>query len=67
MRATTRRSHQMLKSVSSTRTTKISTALTMMSHTGSLPKADRVSAAMGSIWLIAALIIGHLLPARLRK
>ena len=39
IRATTRRSHQMLNSVSSTRTTKISTALTMTSQTGSWPKA----------------------------
>ncbi len=35
MRATTRRSHQMLKSVSSTRTTKIRTALMRISHHGS--------------------------------
>ena len=35
MRATTRRSHQMLNSVSSTRTTKIRPALTRTSHQGS--------------------------------
>ena len=39
MRATTRRSHQMLNSVSTTRTTKISTALRMISQVGSWPKA----------------------------
>ena len=42
MRATTRRSHQMLNSVSSTRTTKISTALSSTTHTGSLPKRAEV-------------------------
>ena len=39
IRATTRRSHQMLNSVSSTRTTKISTALMTISHHGSWPNA----------------------------
>ena len=55
IRATTRRSHQMLKSVSSTRTTKISSALTRTSHHGSWPKASSpspcgVSAARVSTW-----------------
>ena len=51
IRATTRRSNQMLNSVSSTRTTKISTALRMMTHHGSLPnptgrRRDHRSAAL---------------------
>ena len=39
MRATTRRSPQMVNSVRTTRTTKIATALRMISHQGSWPKA----------------------------
>ena len=42
IRATTRRSHQMLNSVSSTRITKISTALMMISHHGSLTERRQV-------------------------
>ena len=42
IRATTRRSHQMLKSVSSTRTRKISTALIRITHQGSWPKSLEV-------------------------
>ncbi len=51
IRATTRRSHQMLNSVSSTRTTKISTALRRITHHGSWPKSSSVglSIASGSI------------------
>ena len=45
IRATTRRSHQMLNSVSSTRITKISTALMMTSHHGSWPKALEAASA----------------------
>ena len=41
IRATTRRSNQMLNSVSSTRITKISSALIRTSHHGSWPKAPR--------------------------
>ena len=41
IRATTRRSHQMLNSVSSTRTTNISTTLMRITHHGSLPKSLR--------------------------
>ena len=43
MRATTRRSNQMLNSVSTTRITKISRALMMITHQASLPKPFRVS------------------------
>ncbi len=48
IRATTRRSNQMLNSVSRTRTRKISTALTRISHHGSRPKADRSSTTSGA-------------------
>jgi hypothetical protein len=48
MRATTRRSNQMLNSVSSTRTTKISTALSRTSHHGSCPNAERSSPVVAS-------------------
>jgi hypothetical protein len=41
IRATTRRSNQMLKSVSSTRIKKMKTALRAMTHHGSWPKAAR--------------------------
>ena len=47
IRATTRRSNQMLNSVSSTRTTKISTALMMTSHHGSWPKPRQVVGCAG--------------------
>ena len=46
IRATTRRSHQMLKSVSSTRTTKISTALSAITQPGSWPKSLSVGLSM---------------------
>ncbi len=43
MRATTRRSNQMLNSVSTTRSAKISTALMMMTHHSSSPKPATAS------------------------
>ena len=49
IRATTRRSHQMLNRVSSTRITKISTALMITSHHTSWPKALRLVAVSSGI------------------
>ncbi len=61
IRATTRRSNQMLNSVSSTSTTKISTALRITSQAGSCPKAARPSsAASGATWAIRSMFTGSL-------
>ena len=64
IRATTRRSHQMLKSVSSTRTTKISTALSRMTHQGSWPKSLSVGLSMSVSRPIELVRIMRPLPSR---
>ena len=60
IRATTRRSNQMLNSVSSTRTTKISSVLTRMSHHGSWPNC---SSARGVTAVVTAVLTTGL-PSR---
>ena len=52
IRATTRRSHQMLNSVSSTRIRKISSVLTPISHQGSWPKASSAMASGLHHWAV---------------